>query len=222
MIHERAKTSNRKREYNNLYYIDFPVARDFFQPWFFNSLSKLLDKRDYQNNFDKGFISSKEGINPAYYSYQDIDWTTGSIIVFWASSLIPLPIHVDVDYRFNDYALGNGVNFNLFNNSLVNFYDEKDLIQTESGSMKFTDGMTENDKIIVENYNKSSAKTYITDKSPKESYKLKADDTYIINTMTPHQFFADPGRICVSVRLKQFNNTPWELMFNSFKHSIKR
>lgn len=214
--------SSQSTEYSNLYYINFPPAKDFFQPWFFDSVSGLLSNDDYKDSFNRAVLwSTKEAINPDFHSYLNLDWTEGTITIFWATSIIPLPIHTDEHYQHSGLVLGNGVNFELFNSSVVNFYDPADLIEDPYRGSTLERELTDKEKIIIERYMESPAKTFITDKLPKESYNIKPNDTYIINTMVPHQALADPGRVCVSVRLTHFNNTPWELMVNSFKQSIK-
>jgi hypothetical protein len=204
----------------NLYLVDFISFEDFFQKSFIKSLSRFSGM-NIGENFTNGFVSCKEAINPKYYSFNGIDWSDGNVIIFWATPIIPLPIHNDVSTYGDDFKLGNGLNFNLFNSSTVNFYRQKDLQMLEKSDLN-KDLMTDEEKAIAHGYSTSDARIYTTEHPPIETYNIAAGDTYIINTVTPHQLFAEPGRICVSVRCKAFNNTPWELMVSKFRDSIKR
>lgn len=221
MSEVRGKPNRRKPVLKNLYQVDFIPPELFFQPWFINTLNRYK-VRDPQQNFDNGFLSGKEVINPPYQLINGIDWANSDIIIFWATPKIPLPIHSDIDKTYPQFGLGNGLNFNFYNSSIVNFYREENLISTSVSDEPIPENTSDDEYVIYRNYKKSTAKTYTTSMPPSETYNINAGDTYIINTTTPHQLFAEPGRICVSVRCRAFNGTPWELMVDYFKDSIKR
>ncbi len=203
----------------NLFHIDFPKFEDFFQAWFIESIPKFHIE-SAETNLKKDTYNLIDVINPNYYNYKNIDWTQGKVFIFWHAPLIPLPIHSDI-YRFDDrIKLGHAVSFNLYNTSTVNFYDINDLQRSEKYIRPSGDTTPDLDA-LYNKFENTKAIAYDTDKEPIESHNVGINDTYIMNTITPHQLLALPNRINVSVRCSHFNDMSWDSMVDFFKDSIK-
>ncbi len=203
----------------NLFHIDFPKFGDFFCDWFVESIPKF-HVESAKTNLQKDSYNLIDVVNPEYHNYKDIDWRKGKVFIFWHAPLIPLPIHSDIYRLDNKIKLGHAVSFNLYNISTVNFYDINDLQRSEKYIRPNTETTADLDALYTK-FENTKAIAYDTDKKPIETHNIGIDDTYIMNTITPHQLLAEPKRINVSVRCSHFNDMPWTEMINFFKDSIK-
>lgn len=209
------------RALKSFYFVDFPPADEFFNQTFLNSLSEYQSMDNIENNFKNSCLPLNKVINQEYFNYKNINWSEGICIIFWHTPLVPLPIHTDTDYEDNKTKLGNGLNFNLFNKSVVNFYKTYKVKPYDTRNIPLNDSLSTQEKIIIETNKKSRASTFYSEGGPSESYMTDHGDTYIINTTLPHQLLAEQGRICLSVRCDYFRNKSWQDMVNFFQDSIK-
>ncbi len=211
----------KQRRLKNLYHVNFIDANEFFTTAFMKTLDDYRNMDNAENNFKKDSIPLKKVVNPKYRFYKNIDWCDGFLFVFWHTPLIPLPIHTDIDYEYTDYKLGYGLNYNLYNNSTVNFYQIRNLVPYDKEGVEINNSMQESEKLILNKTKESRATLYSAKSDPDESYLTQHNDVYIINTTTPHQLTASQGRICLSVRPNYFQNKDWTDFFEFFRDSIK-
>ena len=204
----------------NLFRVNFPAFEDFFQEWFINCIPDFSTD-SAADNFKKDNHQLIDVINKDYHNYKNIDWTKGKVVIFWHAPLIPLPIHSDVSKLDNSFKLGHAVSFNLFNTATVNLYDVNELTLCEE-YIRPTDSVTTPDlETIYTKFENTQAIAYNEGADPIETHHIAVNDTYIMNTVTPHKLLAEPGRIHVSVRCSHFNDTPWSNMVDFFKDDIK-
>ena len=217
-MHQRFSAPKR---FNNFYYLNFPKVSEFFSLSFMETMHEYRDVSNTTRNFQKDNLPLKDCINKKYQNYKNIDWTDGSLFVFWHTPLIPLPIHSDIDFQYSEYKTGYGVNFNLYNKSSIHFYGKDSLIPFDKTTLKNKDTISEPEKAILNKFAGSRATLYTAIDKPFESYETVHNDVYLINTTTPHQLLAERGRICLSIRLNYFIDKSWDYFCDSFKDSIK-
>lgn len=202
----------------NLFHINFPKFDEFFQDWFIKSIPEFYS-RSAEENLKNDTFNLGDVVNSEYHHYKNVDWTKGNLFVFWHAPLIPLPIHSDV-FRLNEnIKLGHAVSFNLYNTATVNFYDINQLQKSEKYIRP--DGTATDDlNALYNKFENTKAVAYETTSDPIETHNIKINDTYIMNTVTPHQLLAEPNRIHISVRCSTFNDIPWSDMVNFFKEDL--
>lgn len=204
----------------NLFYINFPKFEEFFQDWFIKSIPDYFTN-SAEENLKKDSYNLSEVINQEYHNYKGVDWNQGKVFIFWHAPLIPLPIHSDIYKLDNRIKLGHAVSFNLFNTAIVNFYDINDLTKSEKYIRPTDMPITDDLNTMYNKFENTNAVAYETTANPIETHDIGVNDTYIMNTITPHQLLAEPGRIHISIRCSQFNDIPWPDMVNFFKEDIK-